>query len=232
MFSKINDIKIDWTKYTSKEKLNLDNCNIFKFNLEVYTQIKSNYKNILSKIELNKAKIFKLQNDSERYIIGKYFTRLLIGDQLGINPAEVSFIEIENKKPATTHINFNISHSGNLVLIALSNSEIGIDVEFINTNFNFESLLTRCFKPSELFHIHNIVDFYVFWTRKEAIIKATGEGLIDDLQEIDCTQQTIFRQNKIYFLNSAYVDENHIYSLAYTGNVKNLKFWNYQNFED
>lgn len=231
MFRKIVDIKVDWSTYTGKEQLNLDNCHIFKFDLKVYKDIESNYKNVLSKNELNKAKLFKVQKDLERYVIGKYFTRLLVGVQLGIKPCEVTFIEIENKKPATTNINFNISHSGNLILLALSNSVMGIDVECINPSFNFENLLIQCFKPSELLHINSRSDFYVFWTRKEAIIKATGEGLIDDLHDIDCTQNRIFRQKKTYFLHTAYLNEDHIYSLAYTGNVKNLKFWNSGNFE-
>ncbi len=226
MFKEIVNFKINWIKYTGKEELNLDNCHIFKFNLKVYKDIESQYEMILSKNELHKASLFLLQKDSERYIIGKYFTRLLLANQLGIKPSEVTFIEIKNKKPAIANVNFNISHSGDLVLIALSNSAIGIDVEFVNANFNFEKLLTQCFKPSELLHIHSVSDFYVFWTRKEAIIKATGEGLVDDLQEIDCSQNRIFRQKKTYFLHSAYVDKNHIYSIAYTGDVKNLVFWN------
>ncbi len=230
MFREIVNFKINWTKYTGKELLNLENCHIFKFNLKVYKDIESHYESILSKNELNKASLYLVKEDSERYILGKYYTRLLLASQLGTKPSEITFIEIGNKKPATSSVNFNISHSGDLVLIALSNSAIGIDVEFFNSNFDFEKLLPQCFKSSELLHINSVSDFYVFWTRKEAIIKATGEGMVDDLNSIDCSQKTIVRQKKKFFLNSAYVDENHIYSIAYSKDVKNLIFWDCQNY--
>lgn len=226
------DYEINWSDYSSKSVLDLDDCHIFKFTLTDYNKIKNQYRDVLSIDEIDKSYRFKQKDDTKRYIIGKYFTRILLANRLAIEPSEIIFSETKNKKPTISNTNFNISHSGNLILIALSNVEVGIDVEFINPHFAYESLLTHCFRPSELLYINNFYDFYTFWTKKEAIIKATGEGLVDNLHEIDCSTNLVVRLNKKYQITTAYIDENYVYSLANTDNFNKIQYWNYVFFKN
>lgn len=221
------DNKIKWYNYNNTIISKFDDCHIFKFELNVYEEIENKYQTILSQNEIAKADLFKQRDDKKKYVIGKYFTRILLANKLGIKAPDIVFFETGNKKPATNYIHFNISHSGNLVLVAISKSPIGIDVEFVNPKFDFQNLLNECFISSELLQVNSSSDFYRFWTKKEAIIKATGEGLIDDLHDIDCSQNIVLRHNNKYQIATGYADENHICSLAYTNEIKNLHYWSY-----
>src|SRR5690606_30609088 len=86
---------------------------------------------------------------------------------------------------------FNVSHAGDYALIAIGNSPIGIDIEFINKNFDYKEILANIFNKIEIDEINLTQEqhdtFYKFWTRKEAIVKAIGKGIDDDLIKIPVT---------------------------------------------
>src|SRR5690606_2936693 len=99
-----------------------------------------------------------------------------------------------NKKPyLTSHpsIFFNVSHAGDYALIAIAKYPIGIDVEFINKNFDYKEILPNIFNKIEIDEINlnqsNHHTFYKYWTRKEAIVKAIGKGIDNDIIKIPVT---------------------------------------------
>ena len=150
----------------------------------------------------------------KRYIIGKFYLRIILSKIVLIKPSAIVFSYTKNRKPYLLEHEFNISHSGNFVVIAISPLPVGIDIEFIKEDFEYHSILNDCFTPLELSQINTVVDFYTFWTRKEAILKATAEGLIDNLQSIDCSTSTVYRNNLKLQLLSSYSDNNYMISLA------------------
>ncbi len=81
------------------------------------------------------------------------------------------------------NFHYSISHSGNFVFLALSNREIGIDIEEYQVrHLSFEraySMAERFFSPVECSEIHTIDDFYRLWTLKEAYAKYLGCSLTD-----------------------------------------------------
>ena len=138
----------------------------------------------------NKLLQYRRWQDAQASMIG----RLLL--QRGLESYcqyKLKFEEIrysEYYKPfLKTHIDFNITHSGELVCCAISTkSKIGIDIEKINKSVdvnNFKSQMTKFeldkIKQSNQ-QIHN---FYKYWTQKEAVIKLEGKGLSIPLKSFE-----------------------------------------------
>ena len=79
---------------------------------------------------------------------------------------------------------FNLSHSNEIALCAITlNRSIGIDIEYIHSNPDLESIAEHYFSPREHETINSFspdqrhIAFYDLWTLKEAYLKATGEGI-------------------------------------------------------
>jgi 4'-phosphopantetheinyl transferase len=95
---------------------------------------------------------------------------------------------------------FNVSHSGDKLLIAVSNSPVGIDIERIKSRKSFAGLVKKCFALSEQNYWFDLPEnekltvFYDFWTRKEAVVKGIGRGIVLGLNrcEIDVNQPNNF----------------------------------------
>lgn len=97
---------------------------------------------------------------------------------------------------------FNISHSGDLVLFSYGDMAIGIDVEKITT-INFLEMM-QYFHGEEQLAITKAIDpkktFYEMWVRKEALLKATGVGIGNDLHELNCTKEEVYCQGGNWYL--------------------------------
>ncbi len=74
------------------------------------------------------------------------------------------------------NIRFSISHSNDLIVLAMSNTEVGIDIEYIKPR-SFESIVEKRFFPDEKLEAQTLEGFLKVWTRKEAYLKLTSEGL-------------------------------------------------------
>ena len=78
----------------------------------------------------------------------------------------------------------SVSHSGDVVLVAITAAgRVGVDVEFVETRSHADMLPSVCTKAEQAF-VKTPEDFYAYWTRKEAILKATGEGLHRDMTDV------------------------------------------------
>ncbi len=85
---------------------------------------------------------------------------------------------------------FNISHTTDLFLIAIAkNCQLGIDVEQRRSRLNLNGLVSKCFSEEEQTYWRQLADaeqlstFYKYWTRKEAFVKATGQGIVLGLNQ-------------------------------------------------
>jgi 4'-phosphopantetheinyl transferase len=120
-------------------------------------------------------------------------------------------------KPAVSGIEFNLSHSGDFIVIALSHSGIGIDIEYLKRSFDFRDVLTNCFNEEEMSFVLQgdiALNFYSLWTRKEAVLKATGEGLTDMLQLLNCLPDVVSRKEKSFKLITFRIQKDYVLSLA------------------
>lgn len=151
----------------------------------------------LSPDERERADRFHFEMDRRRCVIGRGVLRLLLG-QILHNPADqLRFGCDDFGKPSLIAgqglpMQFNISHSGDLVLIAIAKGHaVGVDVERIRTNLDLDNIAERFFSANENKMLASLVGpvryeaFFACWTRKEAYLKARGVGLSLPLDQFD-----------------------------------------------
>jgi len=144
----------------------------------------------LSADELRRAGRFHHEHDRRRWVVARGTLRIILGHHLGARPEALAFSAGPHGKPglAGDHshsgLEFNLSHSDDLALVALSNrSPVGIDVEKVRSLDDFDDLVSRFFSRREtalflaLPDLEKPAAFFNLWTRKEAWLKATGEGI-------------------------------------------------------
>lgn len=194
-----------------------------------FEEIRDSYAAVLSEMELQKADRFLKPADSKSYIVRKYFLRKALSKFLKCTPEAIHFQQSANKKPAIDGIQFNLSHSENLVAVVLSTCPIGIDVEFIKKDFSYDIMLDDCFSLTEQMLINkdigSSINFYTLWTRKEALLKASGEGLNGKLNEMEVLLTTNTRHGRFYQLFSSLVLEDYALSIAATFPSKIIHYW-------
>jgi len=143
------------------------------------------YLSCLTRKEKNRFSSFKNSRASLLYLAGKYFIKKIISEKTK-TPIEKIIIKTTKfgrpilHKPKIKNFNFNISHSGEYVAIAIGNKKIGVDIEKIKP-IGME-IAKNCFAPEELEYIqknkkNQLVIFYTIWTLKESYIKAVGKGM-------------------------------------------------------
>lgn len=194
-----------------------------------FEKIKTHYATILSTAELEKAKKFFRPEDQKRYVVRKHFLRKLLALISGTPADEIRFDLSGRKKPVVKDIPFNVSHSANLVAIVISTSIAGIDIEIIKQDFSYQMMLSDCFSKAEQMEIANAANplrcFYTLWTRKEAILKASGAGLgNDNLRKVDVLLSRCTYEDRAYHLWSGLVSEHYVLSMAWTTSEK-IYYW-------
>jgi 4'-phosphopantetheinyl transferase len=164
---------------------------------EVNTYIEP-FQKILSVDEIERATKFHFEKDRRKFIVARGTLRKILGYYLAIKPEEIIFEYTSFDKPIIAHkqnndnINFNLSHSDELVLYAVTlNRKIGIDVERIRNNIDVLQIANKFFSSNEIAALQNTNKenqhkaFFQLWTRKEALIKGLGEGISFPLEQID-----------------------------------------------
>jgi 4'-phosphopantetheinyl transferase len=154
----------------------------------------------LSLDERERADRFHFAADRMRYVIGRAMSRSLLSRCLRIAPECVKFALTNAGKPILAmdpqqmSLDFNISHSGDFVLLALARGrKVGIDIELISRTVEIEAIAARLFSKQEYACLRALPTsirheaFYSCWTRKEAYLKARGDGLGLALDAFDVT---------------------------------------------
>lgn len=144
---------------------------------------------LLSKDEQDRANRFHFAKDRERFIAARGTLRLILSRYLDRAPEAITFDYNRFGKPAlqahqTSNLRFNLSHANELALYAITAAhEVGVDLEYINSNRNTQEIIERFFSENEKMEFQRLPDFmrlkafFSGWTRKEAFIKAHGQGL-------------------------------------------------------
>ena len=148
---------------------------------------------LLSRAEQQKLARFHFADHRRRYQIGHGALRLILGAYMGIDPIDVEFVQGPRGKPylGSKGPFFNLSHSGKLAMIGLSTVELGVDIEKVRHLESLHEIARKHFSESEFNALNALqgeareLAFYRCWTRKEAYIKAIGEGLSMPLDSFD-----------------------------------------------
>ncbi|HWV38890.1 MAG TPA: 4'-phosphopantetheinyl transferase superfamily protein [Vulgatibacter sp.] len=144
---------------------------------------------LLDEGERRRSAAFRAEIDRRRFRAGRVSLRLLLGRILGCSPVRVPLAEGPHGKPvlapdAGVRVGFNVSHSGDLVLVAIArNRELGVDVER-HSGVDIHSIASTVFSSREQAALLEMEPsaqadaFFRLWARKEAILKAEGGGFL------------------------------------------------------
>ena len=187
--------------------------------------IRSRYpelKNFTTRWEQLKGDKFYFDEDRETYIACHALLRLILSKKLTINPLDISFINERNTKPGLigNPIYFNITHTREALALAISRDHyVGIDLENSNRSIDFASVIESFFSKKESEFILESKDdssdrFFLIWTRKEALLKALGTGIITDLTHIEVSdhKNIINRKSIDNLVGDSVFNEHFIYS--------------------
>jgi len=152
----------------------------------------------LSPNEAARAQRFVFDRDREHYIVGRGLLREILSHYLKTPPARLQFRYGPQGKPeldtGPAPLHFNLSHSGGVVLYAVTRQQpLGVDVEAIRPLEDLEQIAEHFFSAAENSALRSLspadkpTAFFNCWTRKEAFIKAVGEGLSYPLDQFDVT---------------------------------------------
>jgi 4'-phosphopantetheinyl transferase len=153
---------------------------------------------ILSHNELDRAARFHFDEHRTRYIVAHGCLRQLLSRYLSIPASSIEFGLGTNGKPslageaAGTGLQFNLAHSADLSLTAVvTGSQVGVDVEQVRILPDANELVQRFFSKREAAEFAGMTEaqkplgFFRLWTRKEAWLKATGDGIAHLLDKVE-----------------------------------------------
>jgi 4'-phosphopantetheinyl transferase len=157
------------------------------------------FNDVLSEDERARAAKFRFDYDRKRFTSGRTALRLLLGGYLKTNPEKIQFAYGAAGKPAVpgSAVAFNVAHSGPHALIGVTlDRQLGVDVEQIREIDDMPSVAQHSFSPDEFSRWQSLPAdqkvraFYRCWSRKEAYLKAIGEGIARRLQKFDVAFET------------------------------------------
>ena len=152
------------------------------------------FTDVLSEDERARAAKFRFDHDRKRFTSGRTALRVLVGGYLKTNPEKVAFVYGHAGKPsvANSELSFNLAHSARHAVIAFTlGRQLGTDVEEIRAMDDMENVAEFSFSEDEfrrwraLPGDQKVKAFYRCWTRKEAYLKAIGEGIAQRLKKFD-----------------------------------------------
>lgn len=188
-----------WYKYDIRELSNLE-----------YRK----WYSLMSKEKQKRVDCFRFYDDKKRTVAGEMLARLAIAEWCNIKPESIKIDIGKYGKPyaVSQNVEFNISHSGDLVVCAVDSQPVGIDIEHIRP-INLSVAKHFC-TPEELIYIFNhkpaeaefayseeqdiLICFFEIWTKKEATGKCFGNGIAN----YDCKIELI---NRIHIFDGQYI---------------------------
>ena len=153
---------------------------------------------LLSSDECDRASRFVFDRDREKYTVARGTLRLLLGQYLNSQPEQIQFSYGPQNKPYPAKesnqstLQFNLAHSQNMAVYAITrHQELGVDIEAIRPMDDKEQIARRFFSSTECDSLislpkeQQLIGFFNCWTRKEAFLKATGDGLTRPLDSFN-----------------------------------------------
>ncbi|MFY0631977.1 MAG: 4'-phosphopantetheinyl transferase superfamily protein [Flavobacteriaceae bacterium] len=186
---------------------------------------KQNHELILNKFLLDfplkfqkKIRNYRRWQDSQSSLLGRILLKVGL-QRLGINSDDFDLLYTKYNKPffKNEDVKFNISHSGSIVVCMISDKQdLGIDIELVR------SLEVEEFRDQMTDGEWNLIQhspnrtesFYKYWTQKEAVVKAHGEGLSISLKSFEIVNFKTMLAGKMFFVKELKIDPNYICHIA------------------
>jgi 4'-phosphopantetheinyl transferase len=151
----------------------------------------------------------------------KLISRLMLIEQLNVSESGLSledwYLSNTNKPFIKSWNNFNISHSGDFVILCHSKFQVGIDierVEYLNDLLSLTNFFSEDEKKFVLDSIEPNAAFYEIWVKKEAYLKAIGMGLSIKLDSFSCLGEMINFDNMLFFFKQIFIHPRYVCYLS------------------
>lgn len=196
---------------------------------------------LLSQEELERARKYRFEADSRRYVKARSMLRSVLASYTGSEPRNILFEYGKGRKPAlrgepADGLQFNVAHSGDMVAIGVSRGRrVGVDIEQIRETFPAD-VCTQFFTANETAALEKISGrdraelFYRLWTRKEALLKATGLGLSGLPQSPDMLDtDNVTMQGDRWNVQDLHIVDGYKAALAVEGHAGEVKMLDWNN---
>lgn len=187
-----------WEPAPQRPRLQRDEVHVWRAPLARPAAEVETLKELLSEDELRRAESFHFQHDRSSFIVARGTLREILSLYTGEHPRLLRFGYNAFGKPELTDapvevpVRFNVSHAGAWALYAVAaGREVGVDLEVMRESVPCEELAASFFSQREVATLMALPvgdrrrAFFECWTRKEAYIKARGEGLSLPLDSFD-----------------------------------------------
>ncbi len=193
IFSSDSDL---WVRPPNVPLLANGEAHIWCASLDQFAALQAQFWSVLSPEEQARAKQFRFEEGRRRFVVGRGVLRVLLGGYQHCAPEQLQFDYGTNGKPFLAHpqqeIQFNASHSRELALFAFTTYHaVGVDIEYMRAFPDAASIIDHFFSAQEQSHFRSLPPdkqteaFFAGWTRKEAYLKACGDGLSYPLSQFE-----------------------------------------------
>ena len=240
-----------WPEPPSQLELGSGQVHLWCAQLDVEPGLAAQFYSCLSGDERSRADRFHFAKDQSRFVVSRGVLRELLGSYLRIAAAAVVISKDEKGKPflpsnrepnLRARLRFNASHSESLAVFAFSEGfELGIDVESIQRTLDFEAIAESHFTDTEKAQLSQLSPdakreaFFHGWTRKEAYLKVTGDGLRVPLQNVEvplqATNGPILLKNRDFSICTVYSflpAPGFAGAVAAEGTGHDLRYWGWK----
>lgn len=209
------------------EVIKRDVHGIDKENMLIYTAcindfLIDNVENYFDNEELLRIYSYFKRNDIKRSLIGRSIIKKFLGELYNLHPHDIQFyLNSNGKLYYNTDIFFNVSHSHDYVIVGFYIYEIGIDIEKIEYQFNWDSMYEYILSDFEigefklLGYSEVVKKGYMYWVYKESMGKAFGLGLDSKLLKNTFVEKIRVGTNDVYSISGKFIGNVYIYELNY-----------------
>jgi 4'-phosphopantetheinyl transferase len=198
---------------------------------------------LLDPVEQERAERFRFDHDRERFVLGHGWLRELLGDYLQRDGSLIRMARGPYGKPYLERkdLRFNFSDTKDAIAIAFTTgTEVGADVETLTRAVDHAAVSGHYFTEAETEAIAAAGTdakrrFLEFWTRKEAVLKASGVGIMEDLRalRVDRPRNAVLIAHEVfqqmaapeYHVRTYHIGEGHILSLASPEALTAVRVW-------
>lgn len=247
------DAHAGWLDPPESLALHEDEVHVWRASLEMTPSCVETLKEILSAHELRRAGRFYFRKDQDHFSVAHGLLRAILSRYLKREPKELRFCHGPFGKPALAGVRggnalrFNMARSHGLALYAVTNErEIGIDLEYIRSDLYVGDIAGEFLSQQETDALNALPEhlrrkaLFSFWTRKEACLKATGEGLSVPLKQLEVslapevtgnllTPHGKYREDVHWSLRDLDAGPGYAASVSVEGFDWRLKCWQWEN---
>jgi 4'-phosphopantetheinyl transferase len=193
-----------WLAPPPNLSLGEDSVHVWAVSLRASDNALIRFANVLAAEELRRAESFHFDRDRNRFVVGRGTVRMILARYLRAEPENIELEYNLRGKPllagrfAGSGLHFNLAHCENLALLAIAPGRVvGVDLERIRAVDGADNTAACFCAPREMAEFQSLpagerdAAFFRIWTRKEAWLKAVGDGIGESLDKVEVSFQSL-----------------------------------------